>query len=92
MSFLDPQINIIAYKKALIAMNQQQTEVAPTFVQKVASEPVFDYVGGVAIILVISAIIKGVFEAATSKPKSKNLSDVEFLEKIWRMDSAKVKD
>jgi hypothetical protein len=92
MSFLDPQITVIAHREALIAMNQQQTEVAPTLVEKVTSEAAFDYVGGVAIILVISAIIKRVFQAATSRQKYQKLSDVELLEKIWRMDSSRVED
>lgn len=51
-----------------------------------------DYLIGLAVLLVLVAIIGELFQIAKYKSKSQRLSNVELLEKIWKMDAAKVKE
>ncbi|BAZ12869.1 hypothetical protein NIES4071_47030 [Calothrix sp. NIES-4071] len=71
--------------------NQQHTEVAPTakIAQTVASLTVCDYLGGLAVMLIFLAITRIISQAGFWK-KSKQARDVEFLERIWKMDASKI--
>jgi hypothetical protein len=51
-----------------------------------------DYLIGLAVLLVLVAIIGELFQIAKYKSKSQKLSNIQLLEKIWKMDAAKVKE
>jgi hypothetical protein len=67
---------------------QSQNTTFPDF----RSLSVPDYLIGLAVLLVLAAIIGELFQIAKYKSKSQKLSNVELLEKIWKMDAAKVKE
>ncbi len=71
--------------------NQQLIGVAPTakITQTIASLTVCDYLGGLAVMLIFLAITRMISQAGFWK-KSKQARDVEFLERVWKMDASKI--
>ncbi|AFZ03665.1 hypothetical protein [Calothrix sp. PCC 6303] len=51
-----------------------------------------DYLIGLSVLLLLLALICELFQVAKYKSKSQRLSNVELLEKIWKMEAAKVKE
>lgn len=68
----------------------QHTEVAPTKIsQTIESLTVCDYLGGLAVMLIFLAITRMISQVGFRR-KSQKCSDVEFLERIWKMDASKI--
>lgn len=80
-----------------VVIATEQTEVSPTskFLQTATSLPVCYSLGGLAVLLILTGILREVTQAFRfnrTKRRSK-LSDVELLEKIWKMNPAnKIRD
>lgn len=70
---------------------QQRTEQAPLakIGDSIASLTVCDYLGGLAVMLIFLAITRMITQTGFGK-KSKRVRDVEFLERIWKMDASKI--
>ncbi len=81
---MNPQADVTAIEK---------TEITPVsqLVEDVASLSVYDYLGGLAIFLIFIAIWRMITQKV-EKPKSKRRSDIELLERIWQMDTSKIRE
>jgi hypothetical protein len=86
-------INIKLNSQSEIAtsVNQQRTEQAPLakISDTIASLTVCDYLGGLAVMLIFLAITRMISQTGLGK-KSKRVREVEFLERIWKMDASKI--
>jgi hypothetical protein len=91
MDFFDSSINM--NPQTDVTGIEQQVQVTPmsSLVANIKSITVYDYLGGLAIFLIFMAIWRMVTQTV-EKPQSTRRSDIEFLERIWRMEAAKVKD
>jgi beta-lactamase regulating signal transducer with metallopeptidase domain len=91
MDFFDTAIAANTSDSLMTSVNQQQTEVAPTrkMSEMISSLTVCDYLGGFAIMLIFLAITRMISQASSQR-KSKKCSDVELLERIWKMDASKI--
>jgi hypothetical protein len=89
MDYLDSSIN--ASPQADVTVAQQTEEVTPIshLAQTVASLTVYDYLGGLAIMLIFLAIWRMITQQV-EKLKSTRCANVELLERIWQMDASKI--
>lgn len=71
--------------------HQHHTEVASgaNIGEIIASLTVCDYLGGLAVMLIFLAITRMMSQARFGR-KSKRAKDVEFLERIWKLDSSRI--
>jgi hypothetical protein len=78
--------------------NRLSIEVSPAtqISETIASLSIFDYLGGLGIMLIFVAIIRIIYElkhqSPSQKPKSQRELNIEFLERIWMMNTSKIKD
>lgn len=83
--------NLNSQSEIATSGNQQRTEQAPVakISDSIASLTVCDYLGGLAMMLIFLAITRMISQTGFGK-KSKRVKDVEFLERIWKMDASKI--
>lgn len=83
--------NLNSQSEIATSVNQQRTEQAPLakISDTIASLTVCDYLGGLAVMLIFLAITRMISQTGLGK-KSKRVREVEFLERIWKMDASKI--
>ena len=88
MDYFDSSINTNPQVDVTLT---QQTEVKPVsqLTKSLASLSVYDYLGGLAIMLIFIAIWRMITQKV-EKPKSTRCVDIELLERIWQMDASKI--
>ncbi|MBF2064111.1 MAG: hypothetical protein IGS39_06765 [Calothrix sp. C42_A2020_038] len=91
MDSFDTSVSVNSQIYLVASVSQQQIEAAPTtkVMQTMTSLTVCDYLGGLSVMLIFIAITRIVFYSRF-KAKSKQYSDVEILERIWKMDASKI--
>jgi hypothetical protein len=78
--------------------NRLNIEVSPAtkISETILSLSIYDYLGGLGVMLIFVAIIRIISElklrSQNQKSKSQRKSDVELLERIWIMNTYNVKD
>ncbi|PAX58088.1 hypothetical protein [Brunnivagina elsteri] len=78
--------------------NRLSIEVSPAtqISETIVSLSIFDYLGGLGIMLIFVAIIRIIYElkqqSSNQKPKSQRELSIELLERIWMMNTSKTKD
>jgi len=60
--------------------------------QETASTPVFYYLDGVAILLVLVGIVGLAVQIARLKSKRRKVSQIKMLERMWKMTPEKIED
>ncbi|RUT03055.1 hypothetical protein DSM106972_053630 [Dulcicalothrix desertica PCC 7102] len=83
--------NLNSQSEIATSGNQQRTEQAPLakISDTIASLTVCDYLGGLAVMLIFLAITRMISQTGLGK-KSKRVREVEFLERVWKMDASKI--
>lgn len=91
MDSSNTNINLNLQSEITTSANQQRTEQAPVakISDTIASLTVCDYLGGLAMMLIFLAITRMISQTGFGK-KSKRVREVEFLERIWKMDASKI--
>lgn len=84
--------NLSSYSKDVTFIAEQPTDVSSTskFIETATSLPVCYSLGGLAIVLILTGICRELLyhiKFNTRSLKSKKLSDMELLEKIWQMEA-----
>jgi hypothetical protein len=87
-------IEIITAQSPDYRQESQTSTVQPqnTILPDSKSLSVPDYLIGLAFLLVLVAIISELFQLVKYRTKSQRLSNIELLEKIWKMDAAKIRE
>jgi hypothetical protein len=93
MNFFDVPNNVNLQADVTASTNEQNIEVASAtqIGQTLASFSVYDYLGGLAIMLIFLAITR-MIRQSVYQTKFRRESNVEFLERIWRMDTYNIRD